>query len=1003
MKYTVFLPQTRFALKANLPENEPKWLAFWDTIGLYSLQQKVREKHPLKVLNDGPPFANGHIHVGHALNKTLKDIFAAAYFMDGYKVSFVPGWDCHGLPIEAKIEEDFRKRGVKRQDIPPVPFRQECRDFAAQWVEVQQEEMKRLGVIADFERKYVTMTTHFEAGIVEAFFTILKDGHVVYRTKPVAWSPVEETTLAEAEIEYKDITSRSLYVCFPVRHAPSEDLQGASVVIWTTTPWTLPGNRAVCFSEKHVYELIEVIEALEALEAPTHDSGEASAAGEAGRALVKRGQKLLLSPECLEKVCADVGIEKWKSLRKVEASEVRELRCAHPMALLDEGYGFEVPLLPGEHVTMDSGTGFVHTAPGHGPEDFAVGQRYQLEVPDLVDAKGLYRSHTPLFAGKHIWKVGEEIEKALSQTGALLGARDYRHSYPHSWRSHTPLIYRVTPQWFIEMDGPGRLREKALEAIPTVQWFPPSGQKRIASMVQGRPDWCISRQRLWGVPLFLIVDEETQKPVIDEELFSNILARIREEGTDFWFSPQVWQVLPKHIHPQSVRKIDDILDVWFESGVVHWVVLKKGSQVCPHGEHGEHTDYGDIHWPGDVCVEGSDQHRGWFQLSLMTAMALDEKARAPYRQVVTHGFVLDQSGNKMSKSLGNVVSPQEVVASKGADILRLWIGSCDASEDLRIGPEIMRHCEDMYRRFRNTLRYVLGGLGEFLPCEAEMEPADMPCLERWIHHRLEELARLVKEDFAAYRVQAAIQRLHHFCSTDLSAFYFDIRKDSLYCDALAPHSSRRMAVRRTFMTIASFLCAWLAPVLRFTAEEAFCVLGSEAFGIDHQCPLGDQKEALERAAKSLKNDALVADYWCVHLTSFPKPQALWRDETLDQNMLAFRTLRRCVTTALERARAEKIITSSLQAAVTVRVGADSSFSKDSIAFLEGESLADMCLTSEAVILESSVPLEQEVWFPEENVGVRVSRAPGEKCERCWKVLVDVSQEGLCQRCKRVIA
>ncbi|HEY1506895.1 MAG TPA: isoleucine--tRNA ligase, partial [Stellaceae bacterium] len=671
---TVFLPQTDFPMRGELPKREPALLARWEKIGLYQRQRAAAKGRRKYVLHDGPPYANGNLHIGHALNKILKDVINRAQQMLGRNAVYVPGWDCHGLPIEWKIEEEYRAKKKSKDEVPILEFRKECRDFAAHWIDVQREEFKRLGVLGDWEHPYTTMEFAAEAQIVREIGKFLMNGGLFRGSKPVMWSVVEQTALAEAEVEYHDHTSTQVWVKFPVAKPSVKALEGASVVIWTTTPWTLPGNRAIAFNEALDYVVIEV-----------QSIRDGSAA--------QIGEKLVVAAP-LEVNFAEIA----KLGGKVELVSGKFLAgtiCHHP--LHGKGYDFDVPLLAGDFVTDVDGTGFVHIAPGHGADDFELGQEHKVPVPATVGPDGTYYDSVPLFAGKRVYRPnGKEgdanraVIDALSEVRALLAEAKLVHSYPHSWRSKAPLIFRTTPQWFIGMEK-NDLREKALKAIAETKWYPPQGQNRIGAMIETRPDWCISRQRAWGVPIAVFVEKKSGEVLRDQAVVDRIAAAFEKEGADAWYARDPAEFLGVGRDPKDYEQIKDVVDVWFDSGSTHSFVLEKRP---------------DLQWPASLYLEGSDQHRGWFHSSLLESCGT--RGRAPYEAVLTHGFVLDEQGRKMSKSLGNVVAPQEVVSQSGADILRLWVVSTDYTEDQRIGPEILKYQAEAYRRLRNTLRYLLG-------------------------------------------------------------------------------------------------------------------------------------------------------------------------------------------------------------------------------------------------------------------------------------------------------
>jgi len=941
-KSTVFLPSTAFPMKAKLPQREPEILESWNTSGLAEKLHGANKGGEKFILHDGPPYANGHLHIGHALNKILKDIINRSQRMLGREVAYVPGWDCHGLPIEWKIEEKYRAEGRDKDQVPVLEFRRECREFADHWITVQSEEFKRLGIDGDWDNPYTTMNFAAEAAIVGELGKFLMNGSLYRGAKPVMWSVVEKTALAEAEVEYADHTSTQVWVRFPVVTASRPELDGACVVIWTTTPWTLPGNRAVAYGKDIEYAVIE----------PTM-MGPVDGASLSPL----QGSHLVVAKERLDDFLNEANIVQFDTIAELHGSDLAGTICRHPFH--GQGYDFEVPLVEGFHVTTETGTGFVHIAPGHGSEDFEVGQGVGLEVPRTVGGDGLFYDHVPLFAGLHVFKADVPVAEALKECDALLATGKITHSYPHSWRSKAPLIFRTTPQWFISMDSDG-LRDKALAAIEQTRWVPPSGHNRIRAMVEGRPDWCVSRQRAWGVPITVFFHKESGEPLRDEKVLERIVAAVAEEGADAWFSGDPARFLGDDHDPQAYQQVTDILDVWFDSGSTHAFVLE---------------DRDDLESPATLYLEGSDQHRGWFQSSLLESCGT--RGRAPYEAVLTHGFVLDEKGHKMSKSAGNVVAPQEVMDSLGADILRLWVATSDYTVDLRIGPEILKSQADSYRRLRNTLRYVLGNLAGFSEDE-RVARGDMPELERWVLHRLWELDQRMRAVLDGFDFHAFFTELHAFCAVDLSAFYFDIRKDALYCDRA--DEPRRRAARTVLDILFHHLTAWLAPVLCFTAEEAW------------------RARAEEGGAKAEDS---------VHLRAYPEVPEDWRDDALAAKWQTVRDLRRVVTGAIEIARAEKQLGSSLQAHPVVQAG------EEYIKSVDGLDMAEIAITSG---LDLSPPdsssdssgdspgSSAEEFFTLEDVpgvAARVALAAGGKCQRCWKVLPEVPDDdegGLCSRC-----
>jgi isoleucyl-tRNA synthetase len=974
---TLFLPQTEFPMRAGLPQREPEILKSWSDIGLYGKLREAAAGRPKFVLHDGPPYANGNIHIGHALNKVLKDVVTKSQQMLGFDSNYVPGWDCHGLPIEWKIEEEnYRSKGKPKPDFRDstamVAFRRECRAYAGHWLDVQREEFKRLGIIGDWDHPYATMSYPAEAQIARELMKFAANGTLYRGSKPVMWSVVEKTALAEAEVEYEDYTSDTVWVKFPVKWAgptrmmsPSEEpkafldaLNTASVVIWTTTPWTLPGNRAISFSPKIDYGLYEV-----------------TAAPEGNWTRV--GEKLILADKLAGEVFKQARIDVGGYERKWDVTnfELEGIVCSHPLA--GQGYDFHVPLLSGDHVTDEAGTGFVHTAPGHGREDFEVWMEnaprlashgLNTVIPYTVDENGALTDAAPGFTGKRVINdkgqkgdANKAVIDALKHAGMLLATKPLKHQYPHSWRSKKPVIFRNTPQWFIAMDkdiadnghakSGDTLRARALHAISVTRWVPESGQNRINGMINSKPDWVISRQRAWGVPIAVFVREKgdgSAEILQDAAVNQRIADAFEQEGADAWYMDGARERFLGSLAKEEWKKVDDICDVWFDSGSTHAFVLEDP-----------------VHFPGlagikrkvdggkdtVMYLEGSDQHRGWFQSSLLESCGT--RGRAPFDIVLTHGFTLDENGRKMSKSVGNTVEPQRVIAQSGADILRLWVCATDYADDQRIGPEILKNTIETYRKLRNSIRWMLGTLHHFQPEDA-VTPAEMPELERLMLHQLAEQAEIVRQAYAEFDYKTVVASLSAFMNTELSAFYFDIRKDTLYCDP--PSSLARKAALTTIDMICDAILKWFAPVLSFTCEEAWRLYRPSAEP-------------------------------SVHLTLFPQGLEDFRDDALAAKWEIIRNVRRVVTGALEVERAAKRIGSSLEASPIVYVS-----DRAILATLFDVDLAEVCITSNYEVREDEAPSGAFRLDGVPGVRVMVERAVGTKCARSWKILPTVGED-----------
>ena len=996
---TLYLPQTEFPMRAGLPQREPDILKTWNKIGLYERLREASAGRPKFVLHDGPPYANGNIHIGHALNKILKDVVTKSQQMLGFDSNYVPGWDCHGLPIEWKIEEEnYRSKGKTKPDFRDstamVAFRKECRAYATHWLNVQREEFKRLGIIGDWDHPYATMSYPAEAQIARELMKFAANGTLYRGSKPVMWSVVEKTALAEAEVEYEDYTSDTVWVKFPVREATlvdphpqasekdlekrrqlTEDLKSSSVVIWTTTPWTIPGNRAISFSLEIEYGLYEVIEA------PPNN-------------WAKTGDRYLLADKLADEVALRAKV-KFERLRGVdfEAGPANIfVTCSHPFRNTLAGYDFEVPLLVGDHVTDDTGTGFVHTAPGHGREDFDTWtantrhlREYKINttIPYTVDENSAFTDQAPGFVAKRVFNdkgdkgdANDAVVEALIAAGMIIARRPLKHQYPHSWRSKKPVLYRNTPQWFIAMDkpitekvssrlveadkyspefvdakSPDTLRNRALDAISVTQWVPQSGQNRINGMINSKPDWVISRQRAWGVPIAVFVREKADgsaEILLDDAVNRRIADAFEQEGADAWYAEGARERFLGSLANEEWKKVDDICDVWFDSGSTHAFVLEDP-----------------VHFPGlagirrkvdggtdtVMYLEGSDQHRGWFQSSLLESCGT--RGRAPFDIVLTHGFTLDENGRKMSKSIGNTVEPQKVIAQSGADILRLWVCATDYADDQRIGPEILKNTIETYRKLRNTIRWMLGTLHHFKRDDVVAQ-ADMPELERLMLHELAGRATIMSKAYAEFDYKTVVASLSAFMNGELSAFYFDIRKDTLYCDP--PSSSARKAALTAIDMICDTILRWLAPVLSFTCEEAWSLYrpGAEA---------------------------------SVHLTLFPDGLQAFRDDALAAKWQTIRDVRRVVTGALELERAAKNIGSSLEASPVIYVS-----DRQTLGTLFDVDLAEVCITSNYEVREGESLAGAFRLNDVPNVAVVVEKAVGKKCARSWKILPTVGED-----------
>jgi isoleucyl-tRNA synthetase len=920
-KNTINLPNTGFAMKADLANREPGMLAAWERSGLYDKIRAAAKGRRAFILTDGPPYANGAIHLGHAVNKILKDIIVKSRTLDGYDAPYVPGWDCHGLPIEMQVEKTHGRVGQK---IDAKAFRAACREYAHKQVDAQRADFKRLGVLGDWDHPYLTMAPRFEADQMRAFGLIIKNGHVYKGYKPVHWCLNCRSALAEAEVEYEDRTSPSIYVRFPV--VDPADLesrfgggaigrsQPASLAIWTTTPWTLPANRAVAVHPQFDYALVEF------------DSGGGV-------------ERLVLASERVDAVMKSLGVAEWASIATVKGAALEHMLLRHPF------YDRQVPVVLGEHVTLDAGTGTVHTAPGHGLDDYIVGRRYGLEIDNPVGGDGRFLPSTPLFAGEQVFDANAHVIKVLRENGRLLKDEPYHHSYPHCWRHKTPVIFRATPQWFISMEQAG-LRKGALEAIAHVDWMPGWGEQRISGMIAGRPDWCVSRQRTWGVPLPLFVDKVSgELHPRTAELIEDVAKRVEKDGIDAWFDLDAAALLGPDA--AGYDKATDVMDVWFDSGVVHHCV----SQTRP-----------EITVPSDLYLEGSDQHRGWFHSSLLTSVAMH--GRAPYRGVLTHGFTVDEKGRKMSKSVGNTLVPQKLTNTLGADVVRLWVAATDYANEISVSDEILKRMADSYRRIRNTLRFLLGNMHGFDPASHAVPFDQLVAIDQWIIGKAFALQNEVVTAFRNYEFHDIYQKIHNFCVVELGGFYLDIIKDRLY--TTGTDSEPRRSAQTAVHHVAQAMVRWIAPILSFTAEEVWGFLPNAA------------------------NESVLLNTW------HEFPAGAERESALDWGALI--ALKKDVARDLERLRAAGEIGAPLEAEVTVYA---SPAQAARFAALRDE-LRFLLITSQAHVVQTDNPSAAGVPTSQADVWIEVKPSSQPKCVRCFHLRSDVGSDPrhpeLCARC-----
>jgi len=918
IKDSILLPKTEFSMKADLPKKEPAILDSWQKNNLYeSLRKDSKDKEKF-ILHDGPPYANGHLHMGHALNKILKDIIVKYQQLLNKNSIYVPGWDCHGLPIEWKIEEEYRAKKKNKDDVPVLEFRKQCRDFANKWIDIQKKEFQRLGVIGDWDNPYTTMHYHSEAQIVRELGKFLENGGIYKGHRPVLWSVVEKTALADAEVEYQDHRSTTIYTCFHIEKSSEPKFSDHSIVIWTTTPWTIPGNRALAVHEDIDYQSLTINK---------NDTN----------------QKVIIAKDLIENFIKENEISEHTLNFEIKGRELIGLNCKHP--LFDSGYDFTVPVLHGDFVTTEQGTGIVHICPVHGMDDFLLGKQHKLELPMTIDEGGIYYEHIPVFAGKHIFKVDQDVCDEINKCNNLISQGVLIHSYPHSWRSKAPLVYKNTSQWFISMEK-NELREKALEAINQTDFFPKQGQNRLRSMIQDRPDWCVSRQRVWGVPLPIFVNKKTGEPLRDNKVIERIASIYEQEGGDAWFNSEPSRFLSPDYDSNDYEQVKDVVEVWFDSGSTHSYVLETRD---------------DLQWPASMYLEGSDQHRGWFHSSLLESCGT--RGRAPFESILSHGFVVDGKGRKMSKSIGNVISPDEIINKFGADILRIWVVASDYSEDLKIDNQIINYQIDSYRKIRNTIRFLLGNLNNFSVNDS-VELEQMPDLEKYILNKVSQMNTELKSLVHKHDYHGIFVKLLNFCTLDLSAFYFDIRKDSLYCDG--KDSLKRRSVSTCLHILFDFLSKWFSPIISFTSEEAW------------------QSRHQNNSTSILSQTITEKDF-------------TYSNSNLEKSFDELKRVRKSVTAALEIKRNEKLIGSSLQAKATIYIPSEI---KQILSTLD---LAEMCIVSCVEIKDIAEKTTTSMNFEEEDIFVDISLAEGDKCQRCWTILPEVkdNQDHLCSRCDNV--
>ena len=928
-KKTLNLPSTKFPMKANLAKREPEQLKYWEESRLHEKIRNASKGRELFILHDGPPYANVYIHIGTALNKILKDIIVRSRQMMGFDAVYVPGWDCHGLPIEHNVDKEL---GAKKKDLSMAQVRKLCRSYAEKFIDIQREEFKRLGVMGEWENPYLTMNYAYEAAIARECGKFALNGSLFRSKKPIYWCSTCQTALAEAEVEYHDETSPSIFVKFPLQDDISSEVKAVSdisdkkvfVVIWTTTPWTIPANMAIAFHPDFEYIAVDV----------------------------GNNEVLIMAGELVESCMSTFGITDYKIIADIDPKMLERKKCIHPL------YDRESILILADHVTLEAGTGCVHTAPGHGREDYEVSLLYDIDVYSPIDDKGCFTQDVEFFSGQFVFDANKNVNAKLQETGALLSEETIEHSYPHCWRCKEPVIFRATPQWFISMDKTG-LRKKTLEEIDKVEWIPHWGKERIYSMIENRPDWCVSRQRAWGVPITVFYCDKCEALYINQEIIDSVCSAFEKHGADIWFKKDADEFLPKGAVCEKCKntsfvKETDILDVWFDSGVSHAAVLEQRSY---------------LKWPADLYLEGSDQHRGWFHSSILTAVGT--RGAAPYNAVLTHGYVVDAQGKKMSKSLGNIVAPSEVIDKYGAEILRLWVSASDYRDDIRISDKFLKQLSDAYRRIRNTCRFLLGNLSDFSPQKDSVLYESMPDIDRFALHRLQELIEKTRKAYDTYEFHLVYHALYNYCTLDLSAFYLDILKDRLYT---SPSKSKERRSAQTVMySMLDSMMRLMAPVLSFTSEEIWSFMP-------------EQKEKEES----------------VHLASLPEVNENIKDENLAGNWELLLEIRSEVTKALEEARAKKLIGHPLDAAVTISCIKELHDTLHPYA----DDLQSIFIVSEASLLDGKRLTDAYESSDIKGLSVKVEVAEGDKCERCWMHEPSVGSSSdhpaICDRCRQAL-